>query len=171
MFYAGALVFSGQYREAIRAADGGLGLVDSGSILAYLIVLKVAAHDALGERSQANAILDEALASVQSEWKSMLAAPLGVLGRTEEARQLLIVLEGLEQPPIPVMAGVYAVLGDDRAFDWIHRAIDRHIGWTTSTLRVDPFYSELRKDPRWNEVMTHLEAEEAKGSAGQNHQS
>jgi len=163
--YANALSISGEHREAIRAVNAGLGLVDGGLMHAYLIVIKVMAHDELGERAQANAILDEALASIQSEWKPVLAVPLGVLGRAEEVRQLLASLEGLEQPPIMLMSEAYAVLGDDRAFDWIHTAINRRILWTISTLRASLVYSELRKNPRWAEVIAHLEAEEAEGRA------
>ena len=163
MTYAGALWSTGEYREAIPAADAGLSLVESGITHAYLYVIKVAAHDALGERSQANAVLDEALAFVGSESKPVLAVALASLGRTEEAREILTALEGLEQPPITWMAETYAALGDARAFDWIHTGIDRHIIWVTQTLRASPVYSELRADPRWAEVMAHLEAEEAIG--------
>jgi hypothetical protein len=69
------------------------------------------------------------------------------------------------------MAETYAQLGDDRAFDWIYSAIDRHINSAIWRLRANPAYSALRTNPRWAEVMSHLEAEEAKGSAGQNRQS
>jgi tetratricopeptide (TPR) repeat protein len=166
MIYAGVLGYTGEYSEAIRAADAGLGLEDSGSTYARLIIAKVAAHDALGERLQANAILDEALASVGSESKPVLAQTLASLGRTEEARQLLAVLEELERPPTALMVETYAQLRDDRAFDWMHKAIDRHDILITHTLRANPVYSELHEDPRWAEVMAHLEAEEAKARAG-----
>jgi len=166
MTYASVLGYTGENSEAIRAADAGLGLADSGSLHARLVSAKVAAHDALGERLQANAILDEALASVGSESKPVLAQTLASLGRTEEARQLLAVLEELERPPTALMVETYAQLRDDRAFDWMHKAIDRHDILITHTLRANPIYSELHEDPRWAEVMAHLETEEAKARAG-----
>ena len=64
------------------------------------------------------------------------------------------------------MVHAYAELDTDRAFEWIHKAIERHITSVIGLLRVSPVYAELRKDPRWDEVMRRLEAEEAKGRAG-----
>jgi hypothetical protein len=100
-----------------------------------------------------------------------LAWPLARVGRTVEARQLLEQLESIDNPPVEHMVHTYASLDKEldraRAFEWIHTAIERHNMTVVGLLRVSSIYSELRKDPRWNEVMRHLEAEEAKGrSAG-----
>ncbi|MGD8830514.1 MAG: TIR domain-containing protein [Pseudomonadales bacterium] len=162
---------AGDDSEAVKAADAGLELVDTGLIRALLLRNKVEAYKAQGESSKANELLDEAIASTGSEWRPILAMTIASLGRTEAARELLGGLERLEQPPTAIMAEAYARLGDDRAFDWIHTAIDRHSLWVVSGLRAKPVYSRLRNDPRWAKVMSHLEAEEARGSAGQNRQS
>ena len=53
----------------------------------------------------------------------------------------------------------------DRAFEWIHTAIEHHTQPIVGTLCVNPLYSGLRTDPRWAEVMKHLASEEAKGRA------
>jgi TolB-like protein/tetratricopeptide (TPR) repeat protein len=163
--YAGPLSFAGQHREAIRAADAGLHLVQSGGVRFYLLVIKAVAHDALNETTEANVALDEALESV-GPMKPQLAGPLARVGRTDEARELLAELEALDEPPVESMVWAYAELDTDHAFDWIHKAIERHISSVIGLLRVSPVYSELRKDPRWDEVMRRLEAEEAKGRAG-----
>ena len=162
-YYAAVLFFAGENRESIRAADAGVRLVESGLAQVYLLAFKTLAHQALSEISAANATLDEALASVSPVWKPFLAAPLVSLGRAAEARVLLAELEAVESPLEAAMVDGYAALGDERAFDWIHKAIDRHVIAVTGVLRTHPYYSELRKDRRWEEVMAHLEAEETEG--------
>jgi TolB-like protein/Tfp pilus assembly protein PilF len=161
-FYSLSLLFLGENREAIRVANGGIDLVQGGEARFYLLICTADAHYALGETAAGNAALNQALASAEPAFKPMLLAPLG---RTEEAWQLLAQLEANEHPPIPTMVFAYAVLDHDRAFEWIHTAIERHIWPVVISLRV-PIYPKLREDPRWAEVMNHLESEEAKGRAG-----
>jgi tetratricopeptide (TPR) repeat protein len=165
-YYAWALLIAGENRKAIQVADEGLKLVETGQPHVGLMGLKVIAQDALGEIAQANATLDEALTSVDPQWRALLAPQLALLGREQEARSILAKLDRLGGPPAQLMTATYAALNDGRAFDWIHKAIERHILAVIGLLRVAPLYSELRKDPRWDEVMRHLEAEEAKGRAG-----
>jgi DNA-binding winged helix-turn-helix (wHTH) protein/TolB-like protein/tetratricopeptide (TPR) repeat protein len=162
--YAATLSIADQSREAIAAADAGLRLVDVGWARAHLLAIKALAYDALGERPPANQALDEGLASAGPEWAPIMAGALAWLGRKEEALQIIGALEALADPPIEPLAFAYAVLGDQRAFGLIHQGIDRHIAGIVNTLRLSPVYSQLRKDPRWNAVMAHLEAEEAIGS-------
>ena len=68
------------------------------------------------------------------------------------------------------MVYAYAALDDERVFEWLHRAIDHRNDAIVVHLRLEPIFAHLREDPRWDEVLAHLEAEEAKGSAGQNRQ-
>jgi hypothetical protein len=89
------------------------------------------------------------------------------VGRTGEVRALLSQLEAMVDPPITNMVLAYAALDDERVFEWLHRAIDHRINAIVIGLRLSPYFARLREDPRWDEVMTQLEAEEAKGSAGQ----
>jgi len=163
--YAESLWYAGQNREAIKVADTGIDLVKSGLPRAYLLAIKAVANHSLGETAAANAALDDALASVGPALKPALAVGLARVGRTEEARQLVAELESLEHPFIGVLALAYAELHDDRAFEWIHKGIDQHIGEIVGRLRLNPFYSELRQDGRWADVMKHLESEESKGGS------
>jgi hypothetical protein len=162
--YAETLWIAGQNREAIKVADTGIDLVKSGLPRAYLLAIKAVANHSLGETAAANAALDDALASV-GPFKPALAGVLARVGRTEEARQLVAVLESLEHPPILPLAQAYGALHDDRAFEWIHKGIDQHIGEIVGRLRLNPMYSELRQDARWADVMKHLEAEESRGGS------
>jgi TolB-like protein/Tfp pilus assembly protein PilF len=165
--YGAVLRFSGQNRDAIRAADAGLRLVQSGWLRAYLLLDKAYAYDALGMTAEANKAIDDALSSAGPMYRPLFAGILAQVGRRDEANQILAHLERLEHPPIDAMVFAYAALGDDRVFEWIRTAIDDHVWIVVGTLRANPLFSELRKDPRWAEVMKHLESEEAKGRAGQ----
>ncbi len=161
--YASILSAWGQSREAIRAADTGLRLIQSGWLRAYLLLIKAYAYDALGQTAEANKAIDDGLSSAGPMYRPPFAGILAKVGRRDEAYQILAPLERLEHPPIDAMVFAYTALGDDRVFDWIHAAIDHHITNIVNTIRTGTIYSEeLRKDPRWAEVMAHLE-EEAKG--------
>ena len=171
VYLVSAIAFSvaGHYRDGIQSANAGLNLVQTGPIRAYLITLKAFAQAALGEPGNANATLDDGLASVGREFKIFLTGSMARLGRTEEARQTLAGLAALEHPPamaVWTMASTYPALDSDLAFDWIHQAIDRHNIPVVTSLRFDFRYDELRGDPRWTKVMRHLEKEEAKTRAG-----
>jgi TolB-like protein len=164
-----SLSVAGHYRDAIQSADAGLKLVQSGPIRAYLIILKAFAQAALGEPGNANATLDDGLASVGREFTIFLTGSMARLGRTEEARQSLADLEALEHPhvwAVWTMATAYPALDAGLAFDWVRQAIDRHNIPVVTSLRFDTRYDELRGDPRWTEVMRHLEKEETKTRAG-----
>jgi TolB-like protein/tetratricopeptide (TPR) repeat protein len=162
--YASVLWYSGQMREAIHAADAGLRLVESpGWTRAYLLHVKANAYYALGQKTEANKAIDDGLSSAGPTYRPLFAGLLAKVGRRDEAKQILATLERLEHPPIDAMVSAYAALGDDRMFDWIHTAIDHRTITVVSVLRADPRFSEARRDPRWAEVMKHLESEEAKG--------
>jgi tetratricopeptide (TPR) repeat protein/TolB-like protein len=164
--FAGSLLFAGNNREAVDVADAGINLVDTGPGRFYLLAIKATALHDMGQSAEANAAVDSALASVGPGLRPWLAGPLALVGRTQQAQELLGELESLKPPPIEPMVLAYAALGDERVFEWIHKAIDQRIWGIVGTLRVHPVFSELRNDPRWTEVMAHLEAEEAEGRSG-----
>lgn len=167
MFYAAILAFAGEYREAIDVADAGLELVEHGFYRSALDTTKVWSYIALHEPAEAGAALEDALSTVGPQWRAGMIIALARTGRTEEARATLAWLESLDSPPIgTVVYGNAVLMNTSRAFESIHQAIDRRIYETISGLRLNPVFSELRKDSRWEEVMRHLEAEEAKGRAG-----
>ncbi len=158
-----ALWCAGRNHEAIRASEAGLHLVQTGWARAYLLALRGLAYAALGEMTQANAALDDALATAGPDWKPALAGPLAVVGRRDEARRLLDGLDQQSRRGLAFLVMGYAVLDHDRAFAWIHEAIDQHIAAVVYGLRSNPGYAALRQDPRWTRVMTHLESEERQG--------
>jgi tetratricopeptide (TPR) repeat protein/TolB-like protein len=161
VFYAAALWIDGQHRDAIEIANSGLRLVDSGPFPFYLLMSKGLAHKALGEVKEARAAFEDAAASVGPTMRSAMAWALAELGRRDEARALLERLEAMDDPPLEHIVYGYAALRDPRAFEWIHRAIDHHVVSTVPFIRVNPVFSGLYDDPRWAEVIEHLDAEEA----------
>ena len=103
----------------------------------------------------------------------MLAAMLAAVGRITEAEEVSRDLENMPFPNYPVAVYTYVALGNhDKAFEWMHGAIDARYGDLVQGIRCDPRYSEMRQDSRWVELMQHLEREEAAGQArSRNHSS
>jgi TolB-like protein len=169
LYYSYTLWMAGQNREAIKVADAGLALVQAGPPRDALLLVKTGAYHSLGETAAANAALDDILFSLRPAYRASLTGTLAYIGRTEEARRFLAEgLAAVKDPPIEPMVNAYAQLDHDRAFEWIHKAIDHHIWGVVEGLRSSPVLSEMRNDPRWEAVVAHLESEEAKGRAGQN---
>ena len=69
-------------------------------------------------------------------------------------------LEALDKPQPWLVIPAYAALGEyDKAFEWLHHVVEEHnvVLWL---IRIAPIFDELRRDPRWAELMVHLEREE-----------
>lgn len=162
MHYAIALWSDGQFRAAIDTEDAGLGLLKAGPTRFYLFLLEGAAHQDLGELDEAKAAYEQAIESADPTMNAATAWALVRLGREEEAKALLARFEASDNPPVEQMVLGYEELDTARALKWIHEAIDRHNAPVVGSLRASRIHAKLRKDPRWAEVMAHLEAEEAK---------
>jgi len=161
MYYTTYLMSAGQHREALNAAETGLEMVNRGIAHASMLIVKILALQALGDIDPANAVMDEALLTVSPGWKVLLAWPLARLGRIEAARDIAAGVIASEHPsPIPAIF-IFAGLEDDRVFDVIHDAIDRHTS-VVEFLRLSYIFAPQRTDPRWAEVIAHLEREEAR---------
>jgi tetratricopeptide (TPR) repeat protein len=167
VLYSFLLLWIGQHRDALQAADSGLELIRGGFNIPLLHQLKAMALAALGENEQAKADLDETLAKAP-ELRSRLILQLKTVGRLDEARAVLKELEGTESPPVVPMIYAYTAFDDERVFDWLHKAIDERAIEIIVGLRMNPAFARLRHDGRWDDVMAHLEAEEAKGAVGNN---
>jgi len=80
-------------------------------------------------------------------------------GRKDEAEKILSTLldswEGGKGSPI-VIAGAYANTGDnDKAFEWLFRAIEGRSGYLFS-IAVDFAFENLWRDPRWRVVLSKI---------------
>jgi TolB-like protein/DNA-binding winged helix-turn-helix (wHTH) protein/Flp pilus assembly protein TadD len=89
---------------------------------------------------------------------SGIVLALGELGRSEEALAALATLENeYAEGGAFQIAAVHAWRGDvDRAFDWLQRSLQaRNPGLIF--VPTDPFFSNLRDDPRWPALLDRLE--------------
>ena len=90
-----------------------------------------------------------------------MALLYGVSGRRKQARQMVAELQELSRttvvPPV-AMAWAYLGLGDDRAFEWLDKAIDArdpvmtHLPWM-------PLYDGIRADPRFRVLLARMHVE------------
>lgn len=149
--YAYALNCAGDPKNAIDAAKKVLELTTTGPFRLYAQNDLARAYLALGERAIANEVVDRALAS--TEPRSDLAVMLLVsVGRLDEARGLWDERNtGFFAPFVHTAFGQY-----DQAIDSWDQAIDAR-SVVLLSIRIDPAFAELRKDPRWPDVMRHLE--------------
>jgi hypothetical protein len=56
--------------------------------------------------------------------------------------------------PPGLVAWEYAMLGEkDKAFEWLDKAYDERDGQNITLLKVDPYYRNLRGDPRYSAML------------------
>jgi tetratricopeptide (TPR) repeat protein len=88
-----------------------------------------------------------------------LASAYAVAGRKAEALETLATLQALSRDRYvspTIRASVYASLGDrDRAFAWLDRAFAER-DFLLVTVRVEPMFDPLRRDPRFTELLTRM---------------
>jgi tetratricopeptide (TPR) repeat protein len=78
------------------------------------------------------------------------------MGDTERAREQLEILIALGERWTFELAEAHAWLGDaDKAFEWLHRAIDRS-DQSLQAILTTPFLESVRDDPRFDEVLERL---------------
>lgn len=79
-----------------------------------------------------------------------------ISGNTEEAEKALVVLENLSSKRVISLyhfATIYAGLGDrEKALEFLQRCLE-HRNWELRSLTTDPFWDNLRDDPRFIELL------------------
>jgi TolB-like protein/DNA-binding SARP family transcriptional activator len=110
--------------------------------------------DAVGEFQQAVELRGRNALDV-----AYLAYAYAVAGQESEAQRLLVELEGRarrEHVPPTVLAMVSMGLGqDERAFDYLHRAVAEHDGWIAESIFY-PTFDPLRSHPRYAALLQAL---------------
>ena len=91
--YAQALYFAGEFRDAIETADVARTLSPSAVYTWYLSRAKFYAQRLLGDETQAEATLNEYLSSAEPGWKPFAAGMLATVGKTDEARRSIALIE------------------------------------------------------------------------------
>ncbi len=86
-------------------------------------------------------------------------------GKTEEARRRLDALaERAEREYVSAWypAVTYAALRDDeRAFEWLERAYEERAFFLGVFLKVEPVFSRLHSDPRFQDLLRRMNYPEA----------
>ncbi len=89
--------------------------------------------------------------------RSDLAVALARTGRSDDAKNILRELENTDEyVPAPLVAQIYANLGDaDAAFLWIEKGIEDSARGVVF-LKINPLYDPIRSDPRFSAILTRL---------------
>jgi tetratricopeptide (TPR) repeat protein len=100
---------------------------------------------------------DKGISEFQNAWnKGYLGYVYAVSGRTAEAQKTLAaLLEASKHRYVSSLdiALIYTGLNDrDRAFAWLEKAYNEHATYLLF-LKVDPVYSGLQSDPKFQELL------------------
>ena len=115
----------------------------------------------MGDIEAANQTIEEARTTLTPAWRGGITHLLARSGRVDEAREMLRDLEALDAPQAWSLVPAYIALGEcDKAFEWLRRSVEERTV-AISFIRIDPIYRELHQDPRWAELMAHLERVES----------
>ena len=147
----------GRFDEAIAQIKKGLD-IDPNFLLGQLFL--ASAYAVKGMYSEAIAQADKLISAWPTledvQTFSFLGWVNAVSGRQEEARTFLSRMLDLRARRYvdPYLIGaVYAGLGEkDKAFEWLTKAYEEHAGqilW----IKVDPWFENLRSDPRFKELL------------------
>jgi serine/threonine protein kinase/Tfp pilus assembly protein PilF len=150
---------AGDYDRAIEAQKETLGMDPSfGVSYGYL-------GQALTEKHQSDAAIENlrkyvSLAPGENSRKAMLAAGYGRAGKLNEAREILTDFEREQAEKKYIdpydWAMLYSGLSDkEKTLDWLERAFVERSGPVVN-LTVHPQFSFLRKEPRFQKLVTQL---------------
>jgi TolB-like protein/DNA-binding winged helix-turn-helix (wHTH) protein/Tfp pilus assembly protein PilF len=122
-------------------------------------------HDYMTTAYAAKGLYREALAEQQKSvalsgtgpWEMAIRAYIqGRMGRTQEARTLVSQLLSRKDAPPYFVALAYVGLGDnDKAFDWLDKALQERSG-PFNEVNADPLFDPLRTDPRFPALLRRM---------------
>ena len=115
------------------------------------------AHFRLSYIYLAKGMYQEALREAQKiDSQYLMATIYAIMNRQEEARRLLANLLKHPQPHEVGIAGVYFRLGEnEEGWKWLEKAYDER-SYSLVLLKVDPFYDNIRSDPRFQALLKKI---------------
>ena len=151
------LYFARRYDEAVEFFKKAMDM-DPNFMRAHLILGQTYIHQnnielAIPEFEAVSRLSEGTLGTI------MLGYCHARAGRISEAKRILKSLLSLPPtkyvPPVGI-AFIYAGLKDnDRAFEWLDRAVEEHAGGLLF-IKVDPFFDSLRPDPRFTLLLKKM---------------
>jgi TolB-like protein len=86
-------------------------------------------------------------------WRAIMAGEWGSPLEAEQTLADFLARAGVKYPYL--VASIYASRDDaDRAFQWLDRAYDQHVG--LSEVASDPFFRKVESDPRFKELLRRM---------------
>ena len=135
--------YAGQYERAIELAENALELDPSNAIALMSLGTTYAQ---MGDFELALRMTSKI--STHAVWGFMHAVVLAESGRTQEARDLLELIDKVPRNVISLIL-VNSALGEvDEAFQWMEVARDSKLPWYPWFITMAPFMDEVRADPR-----------------------
>lgn len=165
------LLVAGQYARAREVLDRAVAHTVRGSEMDLIINrTRIMAYHFAGDRAGAAEILDQVLAQYRLTRPTEFVHVLALLGRLDEARDLLHEIEteyhDLRLPQITTAMLACYFLGDiDQTLLWMQRAVEIRDRRALPFLRSDSFMAPIRHEPRYAEVLQQFAAIEAAGSS------
>jgi adenylate cyclase len=83
----------------------------------------------------------------------------GPKGYWQQVLDMILTRQDREQESVTAsdMAALYALLGDkDKAFTWLDKAYDAREGAAITLLKCDPYFKNLRGDPRFSAMLRRM---------------
>jgi TolB-like protein/DNA-binding winged helix-turn-helix (wHTH) protein/Flp pilus assembly protein TadD len=83
----------------------------------------------------------------------------GPKGYWQQVLEMILTRQDREQESVTAsdMAALYALVGDkDKAFSWLDKAYDAHEGAAITLLKCDPYFKNLRGDPRFSAMLRRM---------------
>jgi tetratricopeptide (TPR) repeat protein len=122
--------------------------------LGMTYVQKAMFEEALEEFQKAKVLFGDSTLTNAALWHAYARR-----GKTDEVQKVLDELTKISQQiyvPLYYVAAVYADVGDrERAFHWLEKCFEEREMWL-AFLKVDAIWSDLRPDPRFNELLKKM---------------
>ena len=157
---AWALYMAGEYERTVNHCCKALEIEPNYALLHWWLAQ---AYEQMGQFKKAVAESKKALHLAGGDLSFLtgfLGHSLAVAGKRVEAQEILRDLIGLSNVRYSepfVIAAILAGLGEcDQAFEWLQKSCDEMSPFVSMFLKVDPKFENLRSDPRFSELLRHM---------------
>ena len=153
-----AFHYSYQYDQAIeqylKTLEMDPNFAPAHYFLGLTYVQKAMFDEAIEEFKKAKAIFGDSTLTNAALWHAK--ARRGKIDEVEKVLDEMAKISRQTYFPLYYKAAIYADVGDnDRAFHWLEKCFEERDMWL-ALLKVDPIWSNLQSDPRFNELLKKM---------------